>query len=378
MRIALNARILQAPRTGIGQYVVELVQALRGQDDIELRLFDGWRWGECLPEACLPGYGRWSGLIKRCVPGAYALRRWVEQGRFERGVTKRSVDLYHEPSLWPLAFEGPMVMTLHDLTHVRYPETQPRDRLAEIERHVPRAVERARRILVDSQFVADELVDHYGLARKHLVVAPLGYSARFHPRETEDLREALRPFGVLPGRYLLCVGTLEPRKNLSLVLRAHRRLPVSIRAHYPLLIAGMAGWKSEGFAEELAKGMADGGVRLLGYQSDESLAELVAGARMLLFPSLYEGFGLPVLEAMASGTPVILTDRSALPEVAGSAGTYIDADDENVCAEAIRCLIEDEAVWQGKRAAGLRRAGEFSWRRCAEITVDAYRQALVG
>jgi glycosyltransferase involved in cell wall biosynthesis len=374
VRIALNAGILRAPRTGIGQYVVELVQALAAYPEFELTLFNGWNWQAELPAAALPGYSRVSGLVKRWVPNAYALRRLLEQQRFKRG--SAGVDIYHDPSLWPFEFDGPMVMTLHDLTHVHFPETQPADRLLEIERHAGRSVARAQRILVDSAFIGDEVRRHYGVPAERVVVAPLGCAARFHPRSAEQLVAPLHALGLQPDRYLLCVGTLEPRKNLQLALRAYDRLPTALREQYPLVIVGMAGWRPEQLAAPLQRALARGQVRLLGYQSDTQVAELLAGARLLLFPSLYEGFGLPVLEAMASGTPVILSNSSALPEVAGDAGTYIDAQDTHGCAEAIQRLIDDQPEWRRCRELGLQRAKEFSWQRCAAITASVYRQVL--
>lgn len=375
MRIALNARILQAPRTGIGQYLIELIAELEADPSLELEFFHGWGWSRQLPPAALPGYSRWATWAKQ-VPGAYRIRRLLEQRRFDQGLRHTAVDLYHEPSLWPLDFRGPMLMTLHDLTHVHYPQTQPADRLAEIARRVEPAMERARVILTDSQFVADELQRHYGVARERLKVAPLGYAPRFHPRPLTVLGGVTAALGVTPGSYLLCVGTLEPRKNLVLALRAYALLPDAVRRCYPLLIAGMAGWRRDDFAAELQAALAGGQVRLLGYLDDERLAELLSGARMLLFPSLYEGFGLPVLEAMASGVPVLLSPSSALPEVAGDAGTYVEAGDPEGWSRAILRLIEDQAEWQACRVAGLRQAQGFSWKRCAGITAAAYRQAL--
>jgi glycosyltransferase involved in cell wall biosynthesis len=374
MRIALNASILRAPRTGIGHYLVELVQALATDPDLELQLFNGWNWQPELPKAALPGYSRLSSLIKRCVPHAYTLRRRIEQQRFGRG--SGDATLYHDPSLWPFAFDGPMVMTLHDLTHVHFPETQPKDRLAEIERHAANSVERAQHILVDSRFVGNEVCRHYGVPIERVTVAPLGYSARFHPRTTLQLTAGLQHLKLQPGRYLLCVGTLEPRKNLQVALRAYEHLPAATREHYPLVIVGLSGWRPEQLAEPLQRALATGQVRLLGYQDDNTVAELLAGARLLLFPSLYEGFGLPVLEAMASGTPVILTRDSALPEVAGEAGTYIDAHDARACTESIQRLIEDQSYWRQQRDAGLLRAQMFSWQRCAQITASVYRQVV--
>lgn len=378
MRIALNARILQAPRTGIGQYVAALATALGGRSDVDQELFHGWGWDQALPQAALPGYSRWTAAAKR-VPGAYRIRRWLEQGRFDDGLRRQPVDLYHEPSLWPLEFDGPMVMTLHDLTHVHYPETQPCDRLAEIERLVGRGVERAQRILTDSAFVADEVCRHFGLAPERVVVAPLGNDPqRFFPRPEASLRPHLQPLGLEAGSYLLCVGTLEPRKNLELALQAHGLLPAALRSRYPLVIAGMPGWRSKRLNEALERAVASGHVRLMGYLDDAVLASVFAGARLLLFPSLYEGFGLPVLEAMACGVPVVLTRSSALPEVAGEAGTYVEQGDAHGMSEAVTRLLEDHLQWQRLSALGVRRAENFTWERCADITVATYHQAVRG
>jgi alpha-1,3-rhamnosyl/mannosyltransferase len=376
MRIALNARILQAPRTGIGQYVAELATALAREPDVELSLFHGWGWSSTLPEAATPGYSRLTPLLRQ-IPGAYQARRWLEQKRFDQRPAQ-AIDLYHEPSLWPLSFNGPTIITLHDLTHLHYPETQPPARLREIERRLVDGVQRARLILTDSQYIAEQAQAYFALPAERFVVAPLGVATRFHPREPEAINQVLKAHGVEAREYFLCVGTLEPRKNLSLALRAHARLPESVRQRFPLLIVGMAGWQHEQFSEELHQALASGHVCLLGYLPDEHVAQLLAGARALIFPSLYEGFGLPVLEAMACGTPVILTRRSAMPEVAGSAGNYIEPDDPDGLRNAMSRLIEDPAHWQACREAGLLQARLFTWERCAQVTASAYRQAMGG
>ncbi|SFW55937.1 MULTISPECIES: glycosyltransferase family 4 protein [Pseudomonas] len=376
MRIALNARILQAPRTGIGHYVAELATALAREPDVQLSLFHGWGWSPQLPPTAKPGYSRLSPLLRR-VPGAYQARRWLEQKRFDQGRSK-AIDLYHEPSLWPLAFEGPTVITLHDLTHLRYPETQPPARLKEIERRLSRAVEQAQLILTDSQFIADEAQQYFGLPVERLRVAPLGVAARFHPREPEAIDTVLKAHGLEHGRYFLCVGTLEPRKNLSLALRAHAGLPESLRQAFPLFIVGMSGWQQAQLNDELKCALAGGHVCLAGYLPDEQVAQLLAGARALVFPSYYEGFGLPVLEAMASGTPVITTRCSAMPEVAGPAGIYCESDDPHGMRDAMERLIEDRLHWQACREAGLQQAALFSWERCAKVTAHAYRKVLGG
>lgn len=374
--IALNATILRAPLTGIGHYVTELAVALAARDELSLQYFTGWSWQHDLPDAPMPGYSRWSGLVKRCLPGAYQWRRQIQQQRFSAGLREQPAALYHEPSLWPLAFDGPMVMTVHDLAHVHYPQTQPADRLREIQRRAPQGIQRAARILVDSKFVARELSAHYGVAAERIVVAPLGCAPRFKPRSAVELQQPLAALGLQPDSYMLCVGTLEPRKNLQLALRAHAQLPPGVRQRFPLVLIGMAGWRTDEFAAELQQALASGYVRNLGYLADEQVAQVLAGARMLVFPSMYEGFGLPALEAMASGVPVVLTRAAALPEVAGTAGTYIDVEDADGCAAAMTRLIDDQSYWQHCRTSGLERAQGFSWARCAAITAAVYREVM--
>lgn len=375
-RIVFNARILQTPRTGIGQYLCELVTALQGIDEFDIRLFDGKHWCDTLPAPRMPQAQARLAQLKQWVPFAYSLRRGVEQRYFDQGLRNHPADLYHDPSLWPLQFNGPTVMTVHDLTHLEYPETQPPDRLREINKRLPASLKTVSRILTDSQFIAGEIIRHYGVAPERISVAPLGCAARFHPRDMALLASALQPLGVVPDRYLLCVGTLEPRKNLALALRAHALLPHDLRSRFPLLITGMSGWKMDQLTRELNTALKAGYVRLLGYQSDEQVALLTAGARLMLFPSRYEGFGLPVLEAMASGTPVILCRQSAMPEVAGDAGIYAPQDDADAWASMLQQYLEDTALREEIRHRGLLRAREFSWQRCATLTANVYRQVL--
>ncbi|MBP9714558.1 MAG: glycosyltransferase family 4 protein [Sterolibacterium sp.] len=380
IRVALNARILQAARTGIGQYVAGLADALLAREDIELSielsLLMGRRMSISVPPPRQPAPQNRLSALLRPLPGAYRLRRLLEQAAFDKHLRHKAFDLYHEPSLWPYDFDGPMVMTLHDLTHLHYPHTQPPARLREIERHIDRSVTQAARILVDSAYIGREVARHFALSAEKIIVAPLGCSTEFHPRSAPQIQATLSKLGLQPREYLLCVGTLEPRKNLPLALRAHARLPEALRQRYPLLLVGMAGWNTHQFSAELHTALAAGHVRLTGYLESGTLAELVAGARALVYPSLYEGFGLPVVEAMASGTPVIVSNRASLPEVAGNAGRVVDAEDEMGLCHALQILIEDEAAWQAQRLAGLQQATQFTWPRCAEITAQAYHAAM--
>ncbi|SDX74654.1 alpha-1,3-rhamnosyl/mannosyltransferase [Collimonas sp. OK242] len=374
LTIALNSKILRAPRTGIGTYVAELAQALQQLPDLGMHYFSGSRWQDTLVSAPMPGYSRWADTARR-VPGAYILRRTLEQQCFSRGVRKVRPDVYHEPSLWPFNFSGRTVMTVHDLTHIHYPQTQPKDRLKEIERRLPSALARVSRILVDSEFIGQEIKKHFGVAEQKVVVAPLACSAIFQPRVEQQLAARLEKLGLSYRGFILSVGTLEPRKNLLLTLKAHARLPLPLRERFPLLVVGMPGWRAEQLGAALSQAISSGHVRLAGYLDQADLACVMAAARIMVFPSLYEGFGLPVLEAMSSGTPVIASACASLPEVAAAAGTYVDPQDEVGLTEQMRRLIEDDSAWMAQRIAGLERSVQFSWRKCAAITAEVYRQA---
>lgn len=375
MRVALDISILQAPRTGIGEYTLQLGLALQQLPELELCLFDGLNWCTDFPTTSRPGYSALQKLVKAALPGAYRIRRRVMQHRFNRGAGRLRPQLYHHPTLWPLNFDGPTVMTLHDLTHVHYPATQPRDRLKEIERRLPAGLHQASRILVDSQFIAQEAIRYYHLPAEKLQVAPLAASTRFHPREDAQLQPCLTDYQLSLRSYYLCLGTLEPRKNLQLAIDAYLGLPDHIRERIPLLIIGGAGWRQEQQARIPAKAVTLGHIRLLGYQSEQRVAELLAGAHALLFPSRYEGFGLPVLEAMASGTPVIASNCAAIPEVAGNAALYADAEDVEGYRTQMLQLLDDNNLYDTLRQRGLQRARLFSWEKCARITANTYSKA---
>jgi alpha-1,3-rhamnosyl/mannosyltransferase len=199
-------------------------------------------------------------------------------------------------------------------------------------------------------------------------------TAAFHPREGAEIAEQLAALGIFPGRYALCVSTLEPRKKIAELLYAWRELPTRIRNSTPLVLAGGSGWLNESLREQIRDGVAAGWLRHLGFVPEADLAVLYAGATLFLYPSIYEGFGLPPVEAMASGTPVIVANSSCLPEVCGDAALYIDPNDIAGFSSAIAAALMD-AEWRADaRKRGLRRAARYQWEECAKQTVQIYRQ----
>jgi glycosyltransferase involved in cell wall biosynthesis len=289
-----------------------------------------------------------------------------------RAAAKAGVDVIHAPAYTaPLWSGAPVVLTIHDVSYERHPEWYPYRRDAIRRMFYRRSARAAAQVLTDSEFSASEIAAAYAIPRERITVAPLGVSEHFAPvdRPNETL-----PAGITPP-YLLHVGDLHERRNLPLVVHAmfeaqrHPGMPP-----LTLVLAGVdrgIGDRLRGYAREATSPDA---VVCLGPVSDSQLLTLYRGAVALVYPSRYEGFGLPVLEAMACGTPVIASRAASIPEVLGDAGILLDPDDEPGWADAIAKVVNDEWQKSRMRKAGLARALEFTWSRTASITLGVYRQ----
>lgn len=377
IRIALNAWSLLSPHTGIASYTRNLALALEGSGAVNLRYFYGHGWSDELRTTPMPGMGTVKSWVKKIVPRPYALMRFVQQQRFDMGVRRQACDLYHEPSFLPFRFDGPTVITIHDLSPLRFPETHPEQRVREFSEQLPKAIDRAARIIVDAESVRQEIMTTFGVPPERVQAIHLGVSAEYRPRSPSEMAPVLERHQLVPGGYLLAVGTLEPRKNLLRTIDAYTGLPQKLRSSTPLVIAGMRGWLAQDLESRIRQYEQRGEVRWLGYVPADELPLLYSGAAMLVYPSLYEGFGLPVLEAMASGIPVITSNRASLPEVAGDVGVMINPEDFGELRTHMQRLLEDRAEAGRLGRLGIERARLFTWQACADKTLAVYR-AVVG
>jgi alpha-1,3-rhamnosyl/mannosyltransferase len=284
-------------------------------------------------------------------------------------------DLYHEPNLVPFATALPTVVTVHDLSVILYPHWHPADRVKRYEQAFSRGIAAAAHILVDSEAVRQETIRHLGLAPSRVTTVLMGVGSQFRlqsPAEIATVRERL----ALPPRYLLYVGTVEPRKNLTTLLRAFCDLPAELRSQCPLILGGAWGWKSEPERELFESEARHRGVRYLGYVADEDLPALYAGALALMYPSHYEGFGLPPVEAMACGSVAIASTADAVREVVGSHAIQIEPGDLEGWRQAMRSAIADPDYLAPYRRGGVAYAARFSWEQAATTTLDVYRRVL--
>jgi glycosyltransferase involved in cell wall biosynthesis len=287
---------------------------------------------------------------------------------------RQRVDLVHGPvNISPLLVRSPSVVTVHDLAFLVYPEQYPGAKQRYLNLMTSLSVRRAKRIIAVSDSTRADIVRYYGVHPERVVVVPNGVDPDFAPVSDPDRLKALRERHRLPEHFILFVGTLQPRKNLVGLLRAYARVKDEVA--WPLVVVGAPGWLYESvFHEAHWLGIADR-IIFAGYAEPDALPLWYSAATVFVYPSLYEGFGLPLLEAMACGTPVITSATSSLPEVAGDAAICVNPTDVAALASALERLIQQPALHAELRERGLARAREFSWERTARETAEVYRRA---
>ena len=380
MRIALDGIPLLSAKTGVGKYTFELAAALKRLPGVlDVSVFYGIHWSKHLRMI----YHLDDGAGNRGLQGSRIARRvsdtlkgWLRGNATRLEFAIQRPDIFHATNYVAEPCNVPMVVTVHDLSFLRYPESHPPERLKWLEEGFPRTLSHARRIIADSQFTKDELISLLGVPGNRINVVHLGVTANYRPRDKDVLAEKLREFDLAPKGYILSVGTLEPRKNISKLLRAYELLPDSLKERWPLVIVGLRGWKDQKITKRMERLARNGSLRVLGYVPDDKLPLIYAGATLFVYPSLYEGFGLPPLEALASGVPVIVSNRASLPEVVGDAGALIDPEDIESLAHVVESLLLDQPKREQITRAGLQQAKRFTWEACAEKTFRVYREAL--
>jgi glycosyltransferase involved in cell wall biosynthesis len=263
------------------------------------------------------------------------------------------------------------ILTVHDLVWHYYPETMDRYNLLIMGLLAERAIKAADHIIAVSEASARAISEITGIQREKISVIHHG-TDRYIPLNKNDSAEFIADKYKTRKQYLLTVGTVEPRKNLKMLLRVFAPLK---GGDYQLLIAGSSGWKTSPIYREYERlRLREEDVRFLGYIPDEDMNRLYSGAALFVFPSIYEGFGLPPLEAMASGTPVIVSNSSSLPEVVGDAGILLDPFDADSWRESITTVLSDAFLQERLTAKGLQRARLFSWKTAARKTLDIFEK----
>ena len=351
LRAGLELTVLELDSGGVARSARRLADELAARDDVELVTF--------------AHRGALRGRVARGLARELAWLPVVLPRRARRA----GVDVLHCPSpLVPVVpVVVPLVVTVHDVLAWEHPEWMGRENVLQHRLVLQRALPRAAVVLTSSEFTRGVLLERFGLDPERVVVAPLGVDPAFSP--------GVGGVAGVSGPYLVAVGTLQPRKDLETALAAFERC-ADAGAPHALVVAGARGWRDEETVARLRASRFADRIHLLGRIDEDALVRALRGADALLFPSRYEGFGLPPLEAMACGTPVVATRATAVPEVVGDAALLVAAGDAQGFADAVLGLLGDPSARGALRSRGLARAAEFTWARHADVTVAAYSTAV--
>lgn len=376
MKVIFGTDAIKYPLTGIGRYAFELAKCLSDDPEIsELLFLNGHRLTQQMPVAKENSSSTegLKSLIKksRLASEVYRLTApWLKTN-----VLRDHGDaIYHGPNFYLPPRVERCVVTFHDLSVFTFPQCHPPERVRYMRKELLQTVKRASVFITDSDFTRLELINYFNISESRVFTAKLACSGEFRPRCEEEITPVLGKYKLAFKKYSLFTGSIEPRKNIATLLDAYERLPLSLRKQTPLVISGFKGWNSDTLHRRFEQGEREGWLRYLGFTPSSDLPALYAGAVSFLFPSVYEGFGLPVLEAMASGTPVVCSNSSSLPEVAGSSALMCDAMDVETLTSLIMKSLTDTEWQDNATKSGLSHANQFSWKRCATETVAAYKQ----
>ncbi|MGB6836286.1 MAG: glycosyltransferase family 1 protein [Dehalococcoidia bacterium] len=373
MRIAIDATAIPRLMAGAGVYTYQLVRALAALEaDHDYVVF---AHSDAFDELARQ---RPRLRVVHVRARSRAERLLWEQLLLPGQLRRLGIDVLHSPhhTTPALPLPCPRVVTLHDVTFFLLPQRYPPTRRLYFQAITRAAARLAQAIITPSDAVKRDVVRVLGVPQERITAIAEAPAPEFAPLEDADALGRIRWRYKLPSRYILSVGNLEPGKNRGRLIAAYGRLRERGLQHH-LVIAGQRAWRYENDLALVRRLRLDDVVHFLGYVDGADMPGLYSGADLLAFPSLYEGFGLPVLEAMACGTPVVTSSVSALPEVAGDAALLVDPKDVVALTEAMERALADEALRADLRARGLKRAGEFSWDKAAQKTVRVY-EAVAG
>jgi len=374
MHIGIDAHAIGARQGGNETYIRGLIKSLAEIDGDNLYTIylanasAAAQWREEFTN-------RYKNFSVRLLPPPTPLVRVPVYLTYE--LFKRPVDVLHVQYTAPPFCRVPVVVTIHDLAFERMPETFTRRGSFQLKLTVRRTAKKAARIATVSEYSRQDLLDIYKLPPEKVVVTYNGVESSFtlQPSVPNEAEEVRRRFGVSRD-FLLAVGSLQPRKNLVRLIRAYARLRSERQDFRPqLVIVGRKLWLASEIFDEVKRHPWVDDVILTGYVADEDLPALYRAARAFVYPSLFEGFGLPPLEAMACGTPVVTSDVSSLPEITGDAALLIDPNDERALANALIEVLNNDPLRAELREKGIAQAKKFTWRDAAEKTLRLYQEA---
>lgn len=362
LKVIIDTTPLLKNLTGIGYITYIYSQGLSKYADISH--FYAWFFSNNLRERPLGNMENTISTVKKYIPRPYIVTHLIKTIIFNIGIFIKKPDLIFQPNynIFKMYKKIPTVIMIHDLSHIRYPEFHPNDRIDYFNKNLSYSIKNCSKIITISKFSKQELISLKMADKEKIEVVYNAVLDDFKPLDKHKNSELfLKKYKLIKKEYILFVGTFEPRKNLPLLLKAYKKYYQENTNPIPLILVGTGGWKNEYFDDILQDILKIPIVQRLGFISDSELKLIYAGAKMFVFPSFYEGFGLPPLEAMASGTAVIASNTSSIPEVVEDAGILIDPLKEDELLEAINLLDKNDEARYEYEKKGIKQAKKFKW-----------------
>ena len=377
MKIGIDISLTIGEKAGVGYYAANLVDSLAKIDRTNQYLLYPFFYHIYHPDfktAVIPSeqnfHLRGENIPKRCIDLVWRSpvpRKWI----------LGKVDILHSTTFCtPPDHYGRLIVTLYDISFVILPECHTEANRQHCLKGTLDAVRYADRIIAVSNSGKNDLIKYFDADPEKVVVTPLAAKDIFSPRGVEERGRVLEQYGI-QGDFIFSLGSFEPRKNIKTLVRAYVNLPEKVKNQYSLVIAGGKGWMNSEIGELI--GSQDAGrIRRIGYVDEQDLPSLYSGAAVFVYPSYYEGFGLPILEAMACGAPVISSNTSSMPEVGGDAALYFDPADVQQLSALLLEVTGDENLRNEVSRKGIRQAGAFSWDKTARATLKIYEDLSPG
>lgn len=377
MKILVNAQPMTGLLTGIARYLRNMYAVMCDMEQAEISFLAGKSPVRDLPP--LADTEKWqkttNAVWKLPDPVVFGLRSlyWLRyESHLKKVCQKNSFDIYHETAFFPAKQTCvPTVYSIYDLSLRRFRETHPRERVWYFEYFIKRRLPYATHILTISEFIRKEIIEEFNIPPKKVSSVPLAPDPVFGQRTEDEVSTVKKRLG-LPQSYLLFVSSLEPRKNIGILVKAMQALTTDI----PIVMVGWHGWGEKKWLESVRVSGLKNRVYMTGHVTDSELVAIYNGASALVYPSIYEGFGLPILEAMACGCPVICSRVASMPEAAGDAALLIDPYNRDELADAIETLLSSPGVREKYIRLGRERVKNFTWEKTARKTLAVFKNVL--
>ena len=374
-KLVLNCRTLSFNTTGIGQYIKNLGSRLKNIKSMDCYFFYGSHF--CNNFYFPLNKNSLNRFIRDYIPFSYEIREFIHQYYFSTANKKNKITLYHEPAISPLSFKGPTIITVHDLSWILYPNLHPYKRTKFLNNNFFKKIEKASSIITDSHFIKAQIIEYFNISKSKIHSIPLGIDIDYYPKDKFQTLNTLKKFNLKYDYFYLYIGSIEPRKNLIDMIEGYLKLSYKIRSNFPLIIVGEFGWNSTNDNLKLQTYIEKNPIYWLKYQPKNIVSDLISSARLLIYPSFYEGFGLPPLESIRSNTPVLSSNIPTLKEVLKDYVIYAENGKVETFTNAMNYMSTLPKNINPNLFRAQKYSNKFTWEKCVNNTIKIYHKNFI-